>query len=556
MARYSLAHTGEKNINLGAFVDPKHAAYAFDAEARRRGRPDAHLNFPDLHPSHAKIEEWNMHGAHYSMMGSGHKKASQYRGVTVQKGGSFYVQINIKKVLAGLGKEKGPASIGFFKHEKEAALAFDRVCRKYGVPEKGLNFPRDGQLKEVRLFDNECYFCCQERPADPVATPCNHIFCRPCVSMWLTGRKQCPCCQTPVASEEVLRPVDLVPWSKEKKSEKAAEVAAHRDGSNDEGGSNNEDRGNKSTNSSLGESESEDDEEVEAAEEDSEPIDGQDDDSRHAALRSGESEVGLVSATSTCAKTVATKRKVSCVPEQVEGMRRQVESHNEADRVVKERRPVNDSGSVSDEAEIIEIPTISVKTKTLETERKASCASNHAEGKRRRAESRNDTDRLVKERRPAKDRGNASRVSDGGTEMDEVEIIEIQDSGSEMDEVEIIEKPTKTLETKRKASCASKHVEGKRRKVESRNDTVRVVKERRPGKDCRSASRIQDGGSEMDKVEMFEPFTSSSEKIKTLEKKRKASCTPKRAGDKRRKSEAHNDTDGTSFACERWQRSS
>jgi hypothetical protein len=34
----------------------------------------------------------------------------------------------------------------------------------YGVPEKELNFPRDGQLKEVRLFDNECYFCCLSLP--------------------------------------------------------------------------------------------------------------------------------------------------------------------------------------------------------------------------------------------------------------------------------------------------------------------------------------------------------------------------------------------------------
>jgi hypothetical protein len=69
-----------------------------------------------------------MNGAHYSMMGSWHKKASQYRGVTVQKGGSFHVQINIKKVFEGLGKEKGPARIGFSIHEKEAALVFDRVC--------------------------------------------------------------------------------------------------------------------------------------------------------------------------------------------------------------------------------------------------------------------------------------------------------------------------------------------------------------------------------------------------------------------------------------------
>jgi hypothetical protein len=85
------SHRGEKNIKLGAFVSAKYAALAFDAEARRRGRLDAHLNFPDLHPSDTEIEAWKMNGAHYSMMGSWHKKASQYRGVTVQKGGSFHV---------------------------------------------------------------------------------------------------------------------------------------------------------------------------------------------------------------------------------------------------------------------------------------------------------------------------------------------------------------------------------------------------------------------------------------------------------------------------------
>jgi hypothetical protein len=71
MARYSLTHAGEKHINLGAFVDAKHAAFAFDAEARRRGRLDTQLNFPDLHPSEAEIEAWKMNSVHYSLMSSG-----------------------------------------------------------------------------------------------------------------------------------------------------------------------------------------------------------------------------------------------------------------------------------------------------------------------------------------------------------------------------------------------------------------------------------------------------------------------------------------------------
>jgi hypothetical protein len=85
MARYTLSQKGEKNINLGAFVDAKHAALAFDAEARRRGRADAQLNFPGLHPSDAEIEAWKMNGTHYSMMGSERKKSSQYSVVTVHE---------------------------------------------------------------------------------------------------------------------------------------------------------------------------------------------------------------------------------------------------------------------------------------------------------------------------------------------------------------------------------------------------------------------------------------------------------------------------------------
>jgi hypothetical protein len=118
MACYSVSQKGEKHINLGAFLDANHAALAFDAEARRRGRLDTHLNFPDLHPSDAEIEAWKMNGAHYSLMSSGRTKSSQYRGVTVPPNGTLHVQINIKKVFTGLGKKMGPVRIGTFIHER------------------------------------------------------------------------------------------------------------------------------------------------------------------------------------------------------------------------------------------------------------------------------------------------------------------------------------------------------------------------------------------------------------------------------------------------------
>ena len=104
MARYTLAHTGQKNINLGAFLDAKHAALAFDAGARRRGRPVGSLNFPDEHPTDAQIEEWKINSAHYSMMGSQNKKISLYRGVCKQ-GNAWVAQCNIKKIVEAYGKK-------------------------------------------------------------------------------------------------------------------------------------------------------------------------------------------------------------------------------------------------------------------------------------------------------------------------------------------------------------------------------------------------------------------------------------------------------------------
>jgi len=215
MARYTLAHRGEKNINLGSFENARHAALAFDAEARKRGRPNKDLNFPDEHPTAAQIESWKMNTTHYSMMGSGRKKSSQYRGVTRQKTSRskpWHVQINIKKVLIGCGRPKGPAGFGSYKYEKQAALVFDRICRQYGVPEKELNFPRNASLNKVRLFDDECYFCNRQNPTDPVSTPCNHVFCRECILASLQSSDKCPCCQTPNLTQSSLNPVTLIPW--------------------------------------------------------------------------------------------------------------------------------------------------------------------------------------------------------------------------------------------------------------------------------------------------------------------------------------------------------
>ena len=222
MARYSLAHKGEKHINLGAFAEAEYAAMAFDAEARKRGRPDSHLNFPEEHPTEAQIESWKMNTTHYTLMGARNKSSSQYRGVSKQKGTELWnVQCNINKVLQGIGRAKGPAHFGRYQDEIQAALVFDRICRRFGVAEKELNFPRDNQdQKEVRLFDDECYFCHKTSPENPIATPCNHVFCGGCMTEWLDTHQDCPCCHREPISIEDLRPVELVPWQEEVKKGK------------------------------------------------------------------------------------------------------------------------------------------------------------------------------------------------------------------------------------------------------------------------------------------------------------------------------------------------
>ena len=149
-------------------------------------------------------------------MGSQNAKSSQYRGVSRSPKSCYYdVQVNIKKVLEGMGKSRGPAHMGRYLSEKRSALVYDHTCRKYGVAEQELNFPRNRPVKEVRLFDDECYFCHKESPVDPVASPCNHVFCRMCILPQLATNQGCPCCQTRIPGTVSLRSVDLIPWPKE-----------------------------------------------------------------------------------------------------------------------------------------------------------------------------------------------------------------------------------------------------------------------------------------------------------------------------------------------------
>ena len=84
----------------------------------------------------------------------------------------------------------------------------------------------------------------------------------------------------------------------------------------------------------------------------------------------------------------------------------------------------------------------------------------------------------MKERRPAKARGNASRIQDGGSEMDEIETIELL---------------SETLETKRQAT--RKRVEAKRQKSDAHNNTDHYTLEQecRAEKDHGDASLVKGG---------------------------------------------------------------
>lgn len=211
-AQYSFVGKGQKTvtINLGTFCDAKQAALAFDAEARGRGRPDSHLNFPDESPSMEQIESWKMNQMLYSFMGARRKLTSHYRGVSVQHG-RYVVKIGIKVIVKAYNK-KDSVRVGCHNSEQRAALLYDRICRRHGIPEKELNFPRHFPLSEVRHFDDECYSCQMESPKHPMASPCSHVFCTSCVAKWPEkDEMKCPCCGSAIPSKDDLRAVSLIP---------------------------------------------------------------------------------------------------------------------------------------------------------------------------------------------------------------------------------------------------------------------------------------------------------------------------------------------------------
>ncbi len=165
MARYSIYTPGRKHLNLGAFAEERHAALAWDFEARRQGRGDAQLNFPSARPSEEEIDAWRV--SHYKFF----KSTSKYRGVSVVKARKhcqFIVQINVVRVQDALGVQRGhPVRVGEFRSEVAAAEAYDATCRECGVPERELNFPYGKKSNFRRCVDPRAVL----RTDPPAATP-------------------------------------------------------------------------------------------------------------------------------------------------------------------------------------------------------------------------------------------------------------------------------------------------------------------------------------------------------------------------------------------------
>ncbi|XP_075132003.1 LOW QUALITY PROTEIN: E3 ubiquitin-protein ligase RNF213-like [Leptodactylus fuscus] len=69
--------------------------------------------------------------------------------------------------------------------------------KPFMVVVKVLQKCRDEVSRSVSRFGMQNCGICQKEPKEPVCLPCDHIFCRVCLSEWLKpGKKNCPYCKT------------------------------------------------------------------------------------------------------------------------------------------------------------------------------------------------------------------------------------------------------------------------------------------------------------------------------------------------------------------------
>ena len=52
----------------------------------------------------------------------------------------------------------------------------------------------EGDL-EKRSFNTVCLVCLEVPSENSVITPCKHLFCYTCLSLWFMSKKSCPACK-------------------------------------------------------------------------------------------------------------------------------------------------------------------------------------------------------------------------------------------------------------------------------------------------------------------------------------------------------------------------
>ena len=116
---------GLKNIILGTFLDEKWAALAWDAEARRRGRPDKDLNFSRLRPSATEIARWT----------AKHRNRKAVEQLCLETGAILKVFPSVIAAAASVnahltGLDGGHATQGFFWRLQGSTATYDPTTKR------------------------------------------------------------------------------------------------------------------------------------------------------------------------------------------------------------------------------------------------------------------------------------------------------------------------------------------------------------------------------------------------------------------------------------------
>lgn len=95
--------------------------------------------------------------------------------------------------------------IGIQRDTKRAAEFFEKIQKKLGSTEAARNFivkqTHSDKLPEPRfpmtITGEECSICSNafELHDEIIILPCDHCFCKECITPWITDHRTCPCCR-------------------------------------------------------------------------------------------------------------------------------------------------------------------------------------------------------------------------------------------------------------------------------------------------------------------------------------------------------------------------